>query len=132
MDDRDRGHSRPMWVPWAMTSVALLVVAMVAFALGARHEVVVGGGDAVMHSHFGVGGIFWLFLIFWFVFGFRRACWWGGPPYYRPWRYRRYYRRMYGDEDDEEREWREWHRREHERVPPNPAAPPTADTRGQG
>jgi len=48
MDDRDRGHSRPMWIPWAMTSVALLVVAMVAFALGARHEVV--GGDAVMHT----------------------------------------------------------------------------------
>ena len=128
MDDRDRAYSRPMWIPWAMTSVALLVVAMVAFVLGARHEVVVGGGDAVMHSHFGFGGIFWVFLIFWFVFGFRRACWWGGPPYYRPWRYRRHYRRMYGDEDDEEREWREWHRREHERTPPTP---PIDDARGQ-
>jgi hypothetical protein len=126
MDDRDRAHSRPMWIPWAMTSVALLVVAMVAFALGARHEVV--GADTVMHSHFGFGGIFWVFLIFWFVFGFRRACWWGGPPYYRPWRYRRHYRRMYGDEDDEEREWREWHRREHERTP---ASPPIDDARGQ-
>jgi len=127
MDDRDRVHSRPMWIPWAMTSLALLVVAMVAFVLGARHEVVVGGGDAVMHSHFGFGGIFWVFLVFWFVFGFRRACWGGGPPYYRPWRYRRY-RRMYGDEEDEEREWREWHRREHERTAP---APPIDDPRGQ-
>jgi hypothetical protein len=84
-----------------------------------------------MHSHFGFGGIFWLFLVFWFVFGFRRACWWGGPVYYRPWRYRRY-RRMYGDEEDEEREWREWHRREHERTAPRPAGPPNDDARGQG
>ena len=33
MDDRDRVQSRPMWIPWAMTSLALLVVAMVAFVL---------------------------------------------------------------------------------------------------
>ena len=132
MDDRDRVDPRPMWIPWALTSVALLVVAAVAYALGTRHEVFADGDGAVMHSHFGVGGIFWLFLVFWFVFGFRRACWWGGPPYYRPWRYRRYYRRMYRDDDDEEREWREWHRREHERTPPTTAGPADVNARGQG
>jgi len=125
-----------MWIPWALTSVALLVVAAVAYALGARHEVIGDGGNTVMHSHFGFGGIFWIFLMFWFVFGFRRACWWGGPPYYRPWRYRRYYRRMYRDEDqdqdNEEREWREWHRREHERTPPTTAGPADVNARGQG
>ena len=128
MDDRDRHDSRPMWVPWALTSVALFLVAVIAYALGARHEVLVTGSDPVMHGHFGFGAIFWLFLIFWLVFGFRRAFWWGGPPYYRPWRYRRY-RRMYGDEDDEEREWREWHRREHQRTSPTPSVD---DARGQG
>ena len=126
MDNRDRRYSRPMWVPWAMTSAALFVVAAVAYALGTRHEVVLDGADHVTRGHFGFG-IFWLFLLFWFVFGFRRAYWWGGPPYYRPWRYRRF-RRIYDDED-EEQEWREWHRREHQRTA---TTPPVDDARGQG
>jgi len=128
MDDRDRQYSRPMWMPWAMTSVALLVVAVIAYVMGTRHEVFAGGSGEGVHHHFGFGGLFWLFLMFWFVFGFRRAFWWGGYPYYRPWRYHRY-RRMYGDIDDEEREWREWHRREHERTA---TTPPPDGARGQG
>jgi hypothetical protein len=113
MDDRDRMDGRPMWVPWAMTSLVLLVVAGIAYTVGARHEVVVAGGEPIVHSsHFEFPGIFALFLLFW-IFGGLRRMWWGGwYPYYRPWRYRR----RYYAPDDDEREWEEWHRREHQRM----------------
>jgi hypothetical protein len=117
MDDRDRVMQRTPWVPWAITSVALVLVAIIAYAIGAQHHVVVDG-EPVRHVwvHSGFGG-FWLFLLlFWILFGGLRRMWWGwGYPYY-PWRYyRRYYRHPF-DYEDEREQWEEWHRRAHGRT----------------
>jgi len=102
-----------MWMPWAMTSLALVVVAFLSYALGARHEVVIND-DAVRHGW--IGFPFFTFFLFFWLFGcFRRMWWWGGGYYRgRPWRYRRYY-----DDPDDDREMEEWHRREHERMDQN-------------
>ena len=117
MDDRDRSeqYRRPAWIPWAMTSFVLLLVAFGAFAFGTRWEPAgMVGEPVVRHWHGGFPGFFFgMFLLFFVLSGFRRMWWWGGYPYYRSWRYRRFY-------DDgpyeEERRWEEWHRREHERM----------------
>jgi amino acid transporter len=114
MDKRDGLPYRPSWVPWAITSLALIVVALGAYAFGAEHQVVFDGGGG-RHMWFFPGFGFWIFiLIFW---GFWRRMWWGYGPWgypYRPWRYRRYYRHAYDDED-ERAEWEEWHRDAHRR-----------------
>ena len=118
MDDRDRNepYRRPAWMPWAMTSFALLLVAFGAFVFGTRWEPSGMTGEPVMrHWHSGFPGFFFgMFLLFFILGGFRRMWWWGGYPYHRPWRYRRYYEEP--REDDEERRWEAWHRREHERM----------------
>jgi len=113
MDDRDRIDRRSMWMPWAMASLAFVLVALVALVVGTRLTPGMDGGAPVMHAWHGFSGFFWIFVVFFFFFGFKRMCWWGGYPYYRPWRYRR---RYYGHPYDDEREWEEWHRREHERM----------------
>lgn len=123
MDDRDRLPHRTPRIPWAVTSVALVLVALIAYTVGAQHQVVVDG-EPVRHVwvHGGFPG-FWLFILFFwfFVFGAFRRMWWGwGYPYY-PRRYRRYYRHPY-DYDDEREEWEEWHRRAHDRTTPSRAA----------
>jgi hypothetical protein len=114
MDDRMPQRRAP-WVPWAITSVVLIGVAIGAYMLGASREVVVTGDDAVRwHHHAWFPG--WIFVVLFWVF-FSRLLWWGswGWPYryYRPWRYRRYHP---GWHDDERDAWEEWHRREHERM----------------
>ena len=113
MDDRNDMNRRPMWIPWAMTSLMLLVVAFIAFAMGARYDPVFEGEHVVHAGHWGFPGFFFGMLILLFCLGgLRRMWWWGGYPY-RPWRYRR---RDYDDPRDDEREWEEWHRRAHERM----------------
>jgi hypothetical protein len=134
MDDRDRLPYRTPWVPWALTSVALVGVALVAYTLGAERHVVVDGEP--VHRVWVHGGFpgFWLFILFFWivVFGGLRRMWWGwGYPYY-PWRYRRYYRHP-DDYEDERDAWEEWHRRAHGRMTPQGGgdtapAPPHRDT----
>jgi hypothetical protein len=121
MDKRDqpeyRAEYRPSWVPWAVTSVLLIGVAIAAYAFGTQHQVVFDGegGRHMWFFPFFPGFGFWIFiLIFW---GFFRRMWWGYGPWgypYRPWRYRRYYRHPYDDED-ERADWEAWHRDAHRR-----------------
>ena len=115
MDDRDRLPPRTPWVPWAVTSVALVLVALIAYTIGAEHHVVVDGEPVrQVWIHGGFPGFWLFFLLFWILFGGLRRMWWGwGHPYYG-WRYRRYYRRPY--DDDEREDWEEWHRRAHSRM----------------
>ena len=110
MDDRDRMERRAPWVPWAITSLALVAVAAVAYSVGAHHEAGALATEPVRWRHSGFGGIWVFFLLFW-VFGGLRWMWWGGCGY-GPWHYGRRYRRYYDDRDD----WDDWHRREHERM----------------
>ena len=102
-----------------MTSLVLLLVAFGAFAFGTRWDPAwVTGEPSVRHSHFGFPGFFFgMFVLLFLLSGFGRMFWWGGYPYYRSWRYRRYFDdpRAAWDQD-EERRWEEWHRREHERM----------------
>jgi hypothetical protein len=110
MDDRDQIERRAPWVPWAITSLALVAVAAVAYSLGAHREAGTLAAEPVRWRHSGFGGVWVFFLLFW-VFGGLRWMWWGGRGY-GPWYYGRHYRRCYDDRDD----WEEWHRREHERM----------------
>ena len=115
MDDRERNdqYRRPSWLPWAMTSFALLLVAFGAFALGTRWEPGGFAGEHVHHWHFMFPGFFFgMFALLFVLSGCRRMWWWGGYPYYRS----RRFLRFYDDPDDDERRWEEWHRREHERM----------------
>jgi hypothetical protein len=135
MDDRDRMEHRPYtpWIPWAITSVVLVLVAIAAYAIGVSQQAA-DGGEPFRRFWFGSG--FWLFILFWMVFGsLRRWLWWGGGwgpwgPWglrYRPWRYGPYYGHPY---EDERAEWEEWHRREHERLGDRPrsgSAAPSSD-----
>jgi hypothetical protein len=115
MDDRDRmngdrANRRPHWVPWAVTSLLLAVVAVIAYNVGVSREAVETGAGTGRHFYWGFPG-FWGFIILFWIFGGMRRLWWGcGPWYYPPWRYGRYYH-PYDDRDFEE-----WHRREHERM----------------
>jgi len=108
MDDRDRMERRAPWVPWAITSLALVAVAAVAYSVGAHREAGALAAEPVYWRHSGFGGIWVFFLLFW-IFGGLRWMWWGGRGY-GPWHYGRHYRRYYYDD------WDEWHRREHERM----------------
>src|SRR5437016_428823 len=110
MDDRDRRDHHAPWMPWAITSLALVVVAMIAYSAGAHREAVVVGATDAREWHVGFPG-FWGFLVLFWIFGGLRWMSWGGARYCRPWRYRRY-----APPYDEEREWEAWHRREHERM----------------
>ena len=112
MDDRNQMNRRPMWIPWAVMSLMLVVVAVVAYAIGARHDAfaTIGGGQVAHAWFFPFPGIFFGLFFLFFIFGGLRWMWWGCNPYERPWRYRRFY----GPYD--EREWEEWHRREHQRM----------------
>jgi hypothetical protein len=120
MDDRDRMERRAPWVPWAMTSLALVAAAAVAYSFGAHREAGALAAEPVGWRHGGFGGIWAFFLLFW-VFGGLRWMWWRGCGC-GPWRYGRPYRRYYHDRDD----WDEWHRREHERMDRSNASRPTA------
>ncbi len=105
----DRTERRPPWVPWAFVSLALLLVAVVAYGIGAHHQLAAAGGTTST-SHWEDGlPHFWGFVLFLWFFGAFRWFWWGWGPRYRPGRYHRYYRDDYDD-------WEEWHRREHERM----------------
>jgi hypothetical protein len=111
--DNELEH-RPAWIPWAVTSLLLIVVAIVAYSIGARHEVVQAGADGtrVVYRHGPWGfGFLWFFVLFWLFGGLRFLFW--GPWIGAPWRYRRYYSRGY---DDPRSDWEAWHRREHERM----------------
>ncbi len=110
MDGRDRMERRAPWVPWAITSLALLAVAAIAYSLGAHREAGALAAEPARWRHGGFGGIWLFFLLFW-IFGGLRRMWWRGH-YYRPWRYGHYPARYDGDHVD----WEEWHRREHERM----------------
>ena len=114
MDERDRiEHRRPMWIPWAISSVMLVLVAIVAYNIGVSREAVAAGQEAGRRIYWGFPG-FWGFIFLIWIFGGLRWMWWGcGPRYYmRPWHYGRYYRPYYDDRD----EFEEWHRREHDRM----------------
>ena len=110
----ERIERRPSWAPWAIASLVMVIVAMLAYGAG-RHETAAAGTPAIEHWHWGFGGIWGLFMMVW-IFGALRWMFfgwgWGGGCGPRPWRYRRY--RHYHDDDYDE--WREWHRREHERA----------------
>jgi hypothetical protein len=118
---------RTPWVPWAITSLALVAVAAVAYSLGAHREAEALATGPVRWRYGGFGGIWLVFVLFW-IFGGLRWMWWGGG-YYRPWRYGRYYPRYYNERD----EWEEWHRRQHERMDrsrePKPASASGSDQR---
>jgi hypothetical protein len=118
MDDRDRIEHRAPWVPWAITSLALLAVAAIAYNVGAHREAGALATEPARWRYSGFGGIWLFFLVFW-IFGGLRWLWWG-PHYYRP--YRRYYSRYRDDRDD----WEEWHRREHERLDKPAGSGPTS------
>jgi hypothetical protein len=120
----DRIERRAPWVPWALTSAILVLVAIAAYSFGAHQEAIRAGADGGVHvwRHGPFPGIFVLFLLFW-VFGGLRWMVWGG--YCRPWHYRRYGSAWRGDRDD----WEEWHRREHERMNTSRgASSPRSDT----
>lgn len=107
----ERMEHRAPWVPWAVTSVMLLLVAVAFYTFGAHEGAasVAADGDRVWR-HGPFPGIFSLFLLFW-IFGGLRWMFWG--RYCGPWRYRRYGYHSWRDERDD---WEEWHRREHERM----------------
>ncbi|MEO8484022.1 MAG: hypothetical protein ABI634_17555 [Acidobacteriota bacterium] len=111
----DRMERRAPWMPWAMTSVILLLVAIAAYSFGAHQEAMSAGADTGARAwRYGpFPGIFTLFLMFW-IFGGLRWMLWGGCG--RPWRYRRYYHPRWRDDRDDRDEWEQWHRREHERM----------------
>jgi hypothetical protein len=115
MDERDRALRHPSWIPWALTSLALVVVAVIAYNLGAQREAVAVAGEPVRRVWFyGFPGFWLFFLLFWVVIGGFRRLWWGWGYYpYRPWRYGRYYYHPY---DDKHEDWEEWHRRAHNRM----------------
>lgn len=115
----NRTDHRSAWIPWALTSVALVLVAIVAYNIGAHREALVVNGEPGVRAYrgFGFGGIWLLFLLFW-IFGGMRWIWWGWGYPYRPWRYRPYDRGLY---EDERAEWEEWHRREHDRIASAPS-----------
>lgn len=122
MDDRDRMDRRPPWIPWAVTSLALVIVAIVAYSLGAQRETVAEAGEPVRRVWVGGFSGFWLiFLLFW-VFGSCRRMWWWGGYSYRPWRYGPYY---YHPSDYQRDDWDDWHRRAHERMDSSNARTPT-------
>src|SRR5689334_21784771 len=110
MDERDRMERQAPWIPWDITSLALVAVAVIAYSVGAHREAGSLATEPVRWRYSWFGGN-WLFilLVFW-IFGGLRWMWWG--PHYRPWRYHRYYRAYDHERDD----WEEWHRREHERM----------------
>lgn len=118
MDDRDRLSRPAPWVPWALTSLALVIVALVAYALGVREAAAVTDVP-VRRAFFGGGGFWILFGLFWvFLGGFRRCWWWGYHPY-APWHYRPY---RYGPYEPGQEDWDDWHRRAHDRMGQNPGA----------
>jgi hypothetical protein len=121
--ERHRG-----WIPWALTSLLLIVVALVAYSAGARHEAVQAGteGTRVMYRHGPWGfGFLWFFVIFWLFGGLRWLFW---RPWYGPrWRNRRPY---HGDYDDPRGDWEAWHRREHERMQDRGARDRDEDSKG--
>jgi len=131
MDDRDRLAHRTAWVPWAVTSVALVLVAFIAYMIGAQHQVVVDG-DSARHVwvHSGFPG-FWLFFLIWILFGGLRRMWWGWGSPCGPWRYRGYYRHPY-DVEDERDTWEEWHRRAHNRMDTPGGGAPGSSTANRG
>jgi hypothetical protein len=102
-----------------------VLVAIVAYGLGAQSGTPVAAGEPVRRVYWGGFPGFWVFfLLFWFLFGGLRRMWWGWAyPYYRPWGYRRY--PPYADERDE---WEEWHRRAHERIDAAAPRPTTASS----
>jgi hypothetical protein len=108
----ERIERRPSWAPWAVGSLVLFIVAIVAFSAGQNEGAAASAAVSAPHWRWGFGGIGWIFVMFW-IFGWFRwmSFGWGCGP--RPWRYRRYYRRYYDDEYDD---WRDWHRREHEKM----------------
>ena len=110
MNERDRMEHHAPWIPWAITSLARVVVAAIAYSVGAHRGAEALGTEPVRWHYGGFGGIWLFFLLFW-IFGGLRWMWWG-PRFYRPWRYHRYY----GGYDRERDDWEEWHRREHGRI----------------
>jgi hypothetical protein len=111
---------RAPWIPWALTSLALVVVAAIAYSLGVHREAGALASEPGRWRSSGFGGI-WLFFVLFWIFGELRWMWWGGR-YYQPWRSGRYYAR-YSDERDD---WEEWHRREHERMERSRESRPTS------
>jgi len=109
----DRMQRRGPWIPWAVASGILVLVALGAYSFGAHEAAAVGGDPAARPWRYYpfLGGIWPLFILLW-IFGGLRWMLWGGC--YRPWRYRRYYHPAW--HDDERDDWEEWHRREHERM----------------
>jgi hypothetical protein len=106
----DRMERRPNWMPWAMASLVMVIVAMLAYAAGQRE---VASGTGADHWRWAFPNIWGLFLLFWVLGCFRWMFFgWGGGWGYRSWRHRRSSRPF----DDEYEDWREWHRREHQKM----------------
>jgi len=118
---------RAPWIPWTITSAALLIVAAVGYFLGAQ-SVSAGfpGGDATRRVWSGddLEKVWALIFLFW-IFGGLRMLWWG--PSWRPhaWRYRGYHWPWPDPRDD----WDEWHRQAHRRMDSSrePAQAPGSD-----
>lgn len=100
---------RAPWIPWAITSVALVVVAAIAYAVGAS----TGGGTADLVRRGwpdnDIGKIWAFFLMFW-IFGALRWLWWGPSWRHHARRYHAYYDRWPPHPRDE---WEAWHRQAH-------------------
>jgi hypothetical protein len=128
MDDRHQTGPRASWLPWAITAVALVLVAAVAYSVGAQQQAI-AGATPVRRVWVPFFPGLWVFLLVWLIFGgLHRLWWWGGYPY-RPWRYRHYY----DDRHDEREAWEEWHRRAHgilEDRSGSQAGPSSRDDRG--
>lgn len=113
----NRLEHRAPWIPWAATAILLTVVAIVAYLFGTHQAAVVPTDSAVRTwGPYPFHPFLALIFFFWIFGGLRWMVWgaWG-----RPWRYRRgpwghpcYDRWMDDDLTD-------WHRREHERMPPS-------------
>jgi hypothetical protein len=113
MDEPNRMYRSAPWIPWAITSLVLVLVAIIAYSLGAQREAIAVAAEPARRVWF-FGGFpgFWLFFaLIWMLGGFRRM-WWGYHPG-RRWRYERYYYPRYSEERDD---WEEWHRRAHDRT----------------
>ena len=71
MDDRDRMERSAPWLPWALTSLALVAVAAIAYGVGAHGEAGALATEPVRWRHGGFGGIWPFFVLFWIFGGLR-------------------------------------------------------------
>lgn len=100
---------RAPWVPWVATSVALVVVAVGAYTIGANTGGTTGAPSRQVWADNDVQKLWAFFLIF-LAFSGLRWTWWGPHWRYRLWRRHAYYRPW---DPDPREAWEAWHRQAH-------------------